>query len=291
MEYGRIAENEMIYLDEVSPWRKLKKAIEYIAFASFVVAISSTTTLPPNTPMNFESFQQYPLQVFSVWFMFAMVFVVVILDKLISNKISIIRDELGLHQEESLYLHAYETYTNIGTYIEETNPKRKLYFKRLALQSAKKLIDIVDDWKYGNVRLVAKLIGEQIDLLKNNMKRLVLSNVAKGDGSTLKKVPAILVELCRYIRSPSIEKLGELNDKIKELPYKEYKFLTKRERLRGYLYTKPRFFRLLFAGGITAIVTVILWCLNQNLGLIIAVAVPCFWGAFSGFDKLFGIKE
>lgn len=45
----------------------------------------------------------------------------------------------------------------------------------------------VEGWKYGNIRLIADLIGDKIDLLKDNMKRLVLSNVAKGDDETLKK--------------------------------------------------------------------------------------------------------
>jgi len=49
------------------------------------------------------------------------------------------------------------------------------------------LTENVEGWKYGNIRLIADLIGDKIDLLKDNMKRLVLSNVAKGDDGTLKK--------------------------------------------------------------------------------------------------------
>lgn len=87
----------------------------------------------------------------------------------------------------------------------------------------------VEGWKYGNIRLIADLIGDKIDLLKDNMKRLVLSNVAKGDDETLKKISKILIELCKYIHSPSIKKLDELNETIKEIPFKEYKYLTKKE--------------------------------------------------------------
>ena len=35
----------------------------------------------------------------------------------------------------------------------------------------------------------------------------------------------------------------------------------------------------------------VLLCLEQNLGLTIVVGVPCFWGAFAGFDKIFRVKE
>jgi len=290
-EYGRIAENEEICLDEVSPWRKLEKAILYIPVISFIPAIISLSSLPQGTPMNFETYQQYPLQSSFFWFFVAMVFAMIMVRPLVSNKISKIQAELGLHKEESLYLRAYETHSNIESYVKEPSPKRKIYFKRLALRSAQELVEIVDGWKYGNVRLVSNLVGQQIDLLKDNMKRLVLSNVAKGDESNLRKASEILIELCKYLFSPSIEKLKELNEKTTELPYIEYRFLTKRERVTGFLHTKPRLFRLLFAGITTSIVMVILWCLNLSLGVIIAVAVPCFWGAFSGFDKLFGIKE
>jgi len=258
-EYGRIAENEMIYLDEVSTWRRLDKAVFYIALISFVPAIASLLSLPPNTQMNFETFQQYPLQFFLFSFFIVMTFVMLIMRPLLSNKIAKIQGEMGLHKEETLYLRAYETHRNVESYIKETNPQRKIYFRRLALRSAQELVDIVDGWKYGNIRLISNLIGQKIDLLKDNMKRLVLANVAKGDESNLVKVSQILIKFCKFLRSPSIEKLGELNESMKELPYKEYKFKTKRERLSGYLHHRPRFFRLLFAGGITALVMVVLW--------------------------------
>lgn len=290
-EYGRIAENEMIYLDEVSPWRRLEKIVLCIVLFSFVLAIASLSSLPPNTQMNFETFQQYPLQSFLFWLFSVMIFIVMITRLMLSNKIAKIQGEIGLKKEESLYLHAYETHSNVESYIKETSPKRKIYFKRLALRSAQELVNIVDGWKYGNIRLVSNLIGQEIDLLKDNMKRLVLANVAEGDESNLVEVNQILLGFCKYLRSPSIEKLGKLNENIKDLPYREYKFITKRERLSRYLQSKPRAFRLLFAFSVTTIFVLVLSYIGQSIGLIIAVSVPCFWGAFMGFDKLFRIKE
>jgi len=290
-EYGRITENEMIYSDEVSRWQKLKRIITPIQLILFVLAIVSMFSLPSGTQLSFETFQQYALQ-YSAFFSFVSYApIAMILYTLLLRKIRTIKNELGLHKEESLYLRAYETHSNIESYIKEDKPKRKIYFKKISLRSAKELVDVVSGWKYGNVRLVSNLVGQQIDLLKDNMKRLVVSNVAKGDESSLRKASEILVEFCKYLGSPSIEGLEKLNESMKELPFREYKFLTKGERFRGYLYGKPRFFRLLFAGGVTAISMAILWCLNLNLAIIVAVAFPCFWGAFTGFDKLFGLKE
>lgn len=290
-ECKRIAENETIYLDEVSHWRRLDKAIVLVVLILFVIAIASLSSLPPNTQMNFETFPQYPLQYSLFWLFIAMAVVSLPAKSMLSSKIAKIRGEMGLHKEESLYLHAYETYRNVESYVKETNLKRKVYFRRMAVRSAKELVEIVEGWKYGNIRLIANLIGQDIDLLRDNMKRLVLANVAKGDESNLVKVTQILIEFCRYLRSPSIEKLGELNENIKDLPYREYKFITKRERLSGYLQSKPRAFRLLFAFSVTTIFVLFLSYMGQDIGLTIAVSVPCFWGAFMGFDKLFRIKE
>jgi len=289
-EYTRLAENEAIYYDEISLWKKLRKSTLFLYLVGFALIIISFRLLPRNTPM-LELFPDYPLEV-------ALFFVGLILAPtsmitriLLSNKTSKIRDELGLHRDERIYLRAYETFTTIDSYLKEPTPKRKLYFKRSVLQNAEELTEIVESWKYGNIRLVANLIGDKIDLLKNNMKRLILSNVAKGDDEALKRVSKTLMELCRFIHSPSLEKLDELNKEIGKIPFKEYKYLTKKERMSRYFYKRPRIFRLIFASGITIAVVAGLLCLEQNVGLAIAVGVTCFWGSFSGFDKIFKIKE
>ena len=291
-EYGRIAENEMIYLDEIALWERLGRIATYLIVVPFIAIVTVSFFLPPNTPiLNLESFRDYPLQISISWIVIVLVFFSLVAIPLSGVKTSKIRKELGLHREERIYLRAYETSTTIDSYLSESNPKRKLYFKRLALQNAQELTEIVDGWKYGNIRLIADLIGDKIDLLKDNMRRLVLSNVAKGDEGALKKISRILMELCKYIHSPTLEKLDELNNMIREIPFKEYKYLTKKEKMGAYFYSRPRMFRLVFASGITITVVVVLLCLDQNLGLAIAVGVTCFWGSFAGFDKLFRIKE
>jgi len=289
-EYERIAENEMIYFDEIALWDKLRKITFYLGIFMFVPVFGAILTLPKNTQL-LESFSDYPLQISTFWVGYASIFALVAASYAFRNKVSTIKSELGLHKEEHLYLRAYEAHLNLDSFLGESNAKRKLYFKRLALQNANELTDVIDGWKYGNIRLIANLIGDKIDLLKDNMKRLVLSNVAKGDEKALTKVSKVFSELCGYIHSPSIEKLDKLNDMIKEIPFKEYKYLTKRERMERYFYSKPRMFRLLFAFGVAIPIAVVLLCLGQSTGIIFAVVVTCFWGAFAGFDKLFGLKK
>lgn len=290
-EYARISENEMIYLDEVSFWDTSQKIVKYISAFSFIAIILPLFFLPPNTPINLESFQNYPLQVLSIWIGMVLLIISIVARPLLLNKVSRIKKELGLHREETLYLRAYEAYKDIDSYLNESNPKRRLYFKKSAIGRAKELTESVEGWNYGNIRLIIKLVGDKIDLLKDNMRRLILSNIATGDEETLKKISKILVELCKYIHKPSLERLGRLNDMIKEIPFKEYKYLTRKERMSGYFYSKPRVFRLIFAFSVTATVVAVLLCLEQSLGLAIAVGVTCFWGSFAGFDKLFRIKE
>ena len=289
-EYTRLAENEGIYYDEISLWEKLKKCILFPMIGGFVLAVISIGKLPRDTPM-LELFPDYPLEVVLIFVGLILQPASIVIFSLMSSKTSKIRDELGLHRDERIYLRAYETSTTIDSYLKEPTPKRKLYFKRLALWNAEELTEIVQGWKYGNIRLVASLIGDKIDLLKDNMRRLVLSNVAKGDEVALKRISEALMELCRFIHSPSLEKLDELNGMIKEIPFKEYEYLTKKERMSRYFYSRPRIFRLVFASGITITVIAVLLYLEQNVGLTIAVGVTCFWGSFSGFDKIFKIKE
>jgi len=289
-EFSRLLENEMIYYDEINPLKKRGRILFILMLVSIALFIAPIYLLPKGVPL-YESYSDYPLATLSLFVGFGLFVASVIGLEIASDKTSKIRNELGLHREERIYLRAYETSTTIDSYLSEPNPRRKSYFKRLALQNTQELTESVDGWKYGNIRLIANLIGDKIDLLKDNMRRLVLSNVAKGDEETLKKISKILMKLCKYIHSPSFDKLDELNDIIKEIPFKEYKYLTKKEKMSVYLYSRPRMFRLFFASGITITVVAVLLCLEQNLGLAIAVGVTCFWGAFTGFDKIFRMKE
>ena len=289
-EYRRLSENEKIYHEKISLWEKLWKITIILVFVSFVLMLISLRGLPENTPL-YEAFPNYPFQTCLFFIGFGLMISLFIVGPLVSSKNDKVRNELGLHREERLFLRAYVSYKNINSYLNEPNLNRKLFLKKLALKNTEKMIKIVKGWKYGNIKLIRNLIGDQIDLLKDNMKRLVLSNVAKGDEKALKKISEILIEFCKHIHSPSIEELDKLNNMIKELPYKEYKVMTKKEKIAEYFYGKPRAFRLLFASSITIIVASVLFYLHQNIGLIVAVGVTCFWGAFTGFDKLFGLKK
>ena len=294
-EYRRLSENEKNYHNKISLWNKLGKITLYLFFASIVLILIAYNLLPENvrqtaTPFH-ELFPYYPLQVSLTVIGFGLIMFSITANYYASNKTDKIRDELGLDREERLYLRAYETYRNINSYMNETKPSRKLFLKKSALENAEKMNKIINGWNYGNIGLIRELMGDQIDLFKDNFRRLVLSNIAEGDETALEKITEILSKFCKYIHSPSIEEFNELNGLISGLKYRKYKVLTRQERIGEYFHSRPRASRLLFASTTTSIVGVAMFCLGQNIGLIIAVSVTCFWGSFSGFEKIFRLKE
>lgn len=287
IEYARVSENEGIYLDEIGLWNKLNKingALLTICFVLFSVIMFS---LPYELAYLML---EYPLVVLVVFiiggFGFGGVF-----GSVISSRISGIKSELGLSKRETLYLRSFETHRNIDSFLEESDTRRKPFFRRLAWENGAKMVYAVEFWEYGNIPLIIKLIGQQIDLLKHNLRRLVLLNIAEGDEKTLAMISEILLRFCEHLISPSIERISELNILIGKLPYSKHEVLTKGQTISRYFSSRPRFSRLLFAFGIAVIVTVFLLCFDQNIGVIFAVAVTSFWGAFMGFDKLFKMDK
>ena len=284
-EYRRLSENEKIYHEKIKTWRDLEKLGRSLGVISMVLFFLAVYWFSETAPF-FEPLAFIFLIVFSILFIASL-----ILFQISSWKFSRIESELGLPKAELLYLRVYDTYKNVDSYLKESNIRRKPYFRKSALKNAEEAIEIVNDWEYGNIKLVKRIIGDQIDLLKNNLERLVLSNIVKGDDTTLTEVSKMLLQFCEYINSSSVKELEELNDAIKELPYVEYKVATTRQRLTEHFYGKPRAFRLLFASIITIIVVSVLLYLNESIGLMVAVGVACFWGAFTGFDKLFRLEK
>jgi len=286
-EYMRIMENEEIYLDEI----KFLDKIETITSILFLVFTFPTLAFilflsPMLTDPVYITYEIY-LFVFGVCpFVFS-----VITSSLTSRKISRIDSELGLTEQENLYMMSYDASLNIDSYVKEENKRRKTYFRKLALKSVKKIVKKVNTWNYGNINLIKDIIGNQIDLLKNNMERLLLSNVAKGDEATLTEISKILIEFCKYVLSPSVKKLNDLNNMIKELPYTKYEVSTAKQRFKKYFHDRPRFCRLLFASVIVGSVIAVMLSTGQDVGLTIAVAVACLWGAIASFDKIFRFKE
>ena len=285
VEYRRLSENEKTYHDKIKLWKDLAKLGRSTAIISAFLFGISFYFVQVDIPL----FMSIAISLFVVFALFLVASFLLVQISL--WKISQIEDELGLPREERLYLRVYDTCKNVDSYLKESNIRRKPYFRKSALKNVEEAIGIVNDWEYGNIKLVRKIIGDQIDLFKNNLERLVLSNIAKGDDTALTEVSKILLQFCEYINSSSVKELEELNDAIKELPYVEYKVVTTRQRLTEHFYCKPRAFRLLFASITTIIVGIVLHYLGQTIGLIVAVGVPCFWGAFAGFDKIFRLEK
>lgn len=292
-EYDRIFGNNSIFVEKVRFWKKLEKIAITLTLISFGM-IFSVGLIPLNELQGigfFDLFHEYPLQA-SIFFSGITLFCISgILVYIITYKVSNIKRELGINREERLFLKAFEIHKNIDLYLDESKSKRRSYFKKLALEGTKEMIIITQKWGYGNVRLITELIGNKLRLFKDNLKRLVLSNVATGDETTLKKISEILVEFCKYLKSPTIKGLTEVNNIISELPFKEYQLFTRKERTVIYLNSRPRMSRILFAFSITTVLAIFFYCLGQNIGVIGVVAVASFWGALMGFDKIFATNS
>lgn len=286
-EYERLSKSENLFKARIGSWKKTERVTKYVVYVSFMMILGSLLSTPQGQPL-FSSHYTLPAQFVSFAIGFPCFAVSGVLHLLSSEKVTQITKDLGLDKEERLFLRAYDTHENLDLY--SSNPNRRPYFRKLALENAQEMAHIIGEWKYGNIGLVKRLVGDQIDLLKDNIQRLVLSNIAKGDDAACQKISIILVELCGYICSPSVGKLDELNGMMKDLPFKEYKVLARMELVSNYFSSRPRMSRIVFASCITTIVAGILLYLGQNWGLIVAVAVTCFWGAFAAFDKLFNLK-
>jgi len=189
-----------------------------------------------------------------------------------------------------MYLRAFETYDNRTASVKEPNPKRKNYYKSIACSRTKELSELLNQWKNGNIQLIRDIIGKKISLLKYAFEWQIVPNIEKGNEETVDKIATAMINFCKYLLTPSVTKLEELNNRIKGMNFEPHPTLTSRELAIEFLRSKPRLFRFCFAFGITTILSIILLFLEQNLAVIVAVSVTCFWGAFSAFDKIFRIK-
>ena len=288
-EYERLQKLEKNYLQKIKFLNIAKKVFRLLILFFFAVMSISTIFLPPRSSLQ-ETLITHPIPTYAFIIGFSGTLLSILMSEALHSRTSKIKIKYGLSTEEEIFLRLYETRERIESLLKERNIDRKSYIRELALQSISKAIKLIDSWKLGNIRLVHQLLGDKIDLLKDNMRRLILSNIAKGDDETLGKISGILFEFCKYLHSPSIEKLENLNDKIRELPYKKYKILTKTERILLYFKSKPRLSRFLFASSITALIVVSLYCLNINITAVATIGATSFWGAFASFDRLFKIE-
>jgi hypothetical protein len=290
-EYRKMSENERIYFQKVSLWRKARKIVRILWYVSFLIALV-TMIVFLNTGKPFaEDIVNVPLPSYTFITSFALFFILpLILLRIMSKNINIKR-EFGLSTEERFYLRLFEAKKEVESCLSEDKQKRKEHFRELALKSAEVVADITDDWDYGNIGLVKNLVGDKIDLLRNNMRRLVLPNIAVGDKEALSRISEIFTRFCRYILSPSVDGLVELNTLVEKLPYKKYEITTLTKRIFSFFYNRPRISRLLFSSIVAAIVAITGLYIGLNNNAIATVTGATFWGAFMGFDKLFRIKK
>jgi hypothetical protein len=280
-ELERLSENETAWLDAVTPWVGLKWSAAPLGIASLFVTAIGLILGPSGELLRFSIMVGGGSISFGVS---------LLLEQLSARRIAQIRSELGLTREEELRLQLLRTHKDIRLLLKETVSQRKNYFRRMAIKHLNNVVSIVDGWSYGNMALVIDYVGAQVELLKYNLKSLLLSNMIKGSEKELRQVSDILVQFMKYTFAPSVEALTELNKEINRLQYKEYRTLTRKEELKQYLYSRPRLSRLFFAAGIASGIELIALYLHLEIGVMFAVGVASFWGAFVGFDRILHLE-
>lgn len=290
-EYKRLSETEKIYLQKANSWRKARKIALILSPVSMLITIFVMVFYLRTGRPFVEDILNIPLAAYTFIAAFSLFTISNLILIPIRSKISMIRREFGLSTEERFYLRLFEAQKGVESVLSEHKKERKGHLRELALKRVDVVADVIDDWDYGNIGLVNNLIGDKIDLLKNNIRRLVLANVAIGNEEALSRISEIFTRFCRYILSPSVEGLADLNAVVDKLPYKKYATATQTERLFSFFHNRPRISRLLFSSIVAIVVAITLLYIGLNISAIATVTGASFWGAFMGFDKLFRAKK
>jgi hypothetical protein len=283
-EYERLSRIEVIYNEQVAKWLKLASFYEKFFFPIYIGFYSLLLVF-------YYVFQNF----ISNWFLLLLLIFLIsltcllIVGRVAKTRISKTKNEIGLKKEELMFLLSYKVKTNLDCLEKEKISKRRDYFKKTAYSTALQLADIMDEWKYGNIQIIVEMIGKKIDTLKTNFRELILPNLFTEDGKILRRTSIFMKYFCTYLLDPSIDKVNSLGTLSSTFP--QPKYTSSKQKLNTFFNNKPRLFRAIFSFAVSATIIILLLFLDLTLGIAIAVGATCFWGAFSGFDKLFSIKK
>jgi len=289
--YDKLKKNENIYLNEVKNIGRIRNIFNtlmffslYFGFSLYVVVLIFYNYFEDIFKLKIEKslFTDIIFYGFLISVIITLV-IVIIADR----KINSIKKEVGLTNNELLFLRTYELYKDIVDCTLETNLKRKNYLKKMSLEKITEIIDNINDWSYGNIILVKNWIGKDIDLLKNNLKRLLYPNIIKGNEKNLNEIANNLNLLSKFILNEDKDLLLELNESLNKLPYIEIETRS----IKNSIYERPRLFRFLFSIIIVMIIYTIGTFFKIEMSLMFASLIASFWGAFTGFDKIFHIEQ
>lgn len=271
-KYERILEDKQIFDDAKGILPSLEIILSLgILFGVFVVMVSAIASLVS---------EDYSLIIItSIAFV-----VVIIIENIISKKISKIKRELELYANESDFLVFFEAYKSYKSYIEASENK-KPFLKEKIIEDTYEIVEIIKGWNAADNPISAWIMGKQISLFKDNISRLLLPNVASGT-SVENEVLHIFRILCQFILDPNLDGLEKLNELIGKLPYLKYENLSSRQKAVKFLYSKPTLFRVIFGLIITVFVISIILIMNESVSVAFIGGMTSFWGAISAFDKL-----
>lgn len=276
-DYTRLIENEKIFKDKIKYWRFVANFVAILYIPILILFATYGTKISAN-------FDVFTYTIIGLFILFTLLFM------LAGTKQTQIQKKFSLSDNELLFLRTYETKHYLDLYQKESSTRRE-YYKELVMKSVQQVISYLNRWDYGNIPLTKTIIGDKVDLLKNNFSRLVYPNLAIDSDSELLIMPAILSDFSRFILKPTIEQLESINKLIEKLPYKEYREKGYKERIKSYLYSNPSLFRLGFSSLITIILATITYSMHFELAWIVTICVASFWGTMANFDKLFNIEK
>jgi hypothetical protein len=275
---------------------KLAIAVETEVNLAFRATIDSTANLPsasitrliiaiyllPN-PLNGY--------VFVIgFFLFVIIILTISVVGLFSKyKLRKITSDIGLKRNEIAFLLSWKIKKNIDSLKVENDARRKELYKKEAFSNAIILAEVMNQWKIGNIEFIIELVGKKFELLRNNFKKVVQANIMLADAEKIIFISEFMLFLSAYFLFPTIELIDTMNSWC--VSYPEQKVLTKKEKINTFFYSKPRFFRIAFAFIVSVTILLALLSLQLAIGIALGVGVTCFWGAFTGFDKLFGTKQ
>lgn len=292
--YRSIQDNESYYLRKRKKWSLLGKLSLSLLVIGFIIFFIYVGFFQPSFlyTMEFSVMKvDYTLHYYAFFSSLWILFILFLMFFFSLIKTSQIQSELGLSNDELIFLKSYDTYNYIKNYFDENKPSRKLYYKKLILENAISIKRLINKWTYGNIDMIKKIYGEQINLLKNNFSRLIISNIAKGEENTSTLIQEIFYNLAEFIYDQNLEKIKMINKSIEELPYIEYKILNTKERLNLFIRSNVLLCRIIFSTSIVLVIILLGNYLQLHVGYLFATTITCFWGAFAGFDKIFNISD
>ena len=133
-----------------------------------------------------------------------------------------------LSGEERVYLYAYQAHQELRNYLD-TN---LINYKKKAITYLSQLSGEIDKWEIGNLKSVWKLVGKEVNTLKQIFDRKVLLTVKKGENEKLKNIAKLLFQFIAItgdenISVDGLKRLAGGLEKLEEIPVEEKKGLSR----------------------------------------------------------------